>query len=146
MLYLNPAYKKGNRIAGCLVCPRAAERSDYFARKSYKVSFDKLISSIKKSYEGNFVSEDKLNEFIENGGWKARKNGRDIAVKQNYSEFIVDNKCKIDITECRTDWKEWIKTIGVLVTDKNPYKVPFHNQAYEFEVEENERGLTVLID
>lgn len=145
-LYLNPAYKKGNRRAGCLVCPRAAERSDYFARKSYKVSFDKLISSIKKSYEGNFVSEDKLNEFIENGGWKARKNGRDIAVKQNYSEFIVDNKCKIDITECRTDWKEWIKTIGVLVTDKNPYKVLFHNQAYEFEVEENERGLTVLID
>lgn len=28
-LYLNEAYKKGNRRAGCLVCPRAAERNEY---------------------------------------------------------------------------------------------------------------------
>lgn len=34
-LYLSEAYKKGNRRAGCLVCPRAAERNEYIARICY---------------------------------------------------------------------------------------------------------------
>lgn len=53
-LYLNEAYKKGNRRAGCLVCPRAAERNDYMARKCYTIEFDKLIDSVKSMYRKNF--------------------------------------------------------------------------------------------
>ena len=36
-------HTKGNRRAGCLVCPRAAERNDYMARAWYTEEFDALI-------------------------------------------------------------------------------------------------------
>ena len=85
-LCINEAYKKGNRRAGCLVCPRAAERNEYMARVCYPQEVDTLLSSIYKMYEPNFSSEKRLNEFMANGGWKARKNGRDIAVNCNYQD------------------------------------------------------------
>ena len=80
-IYLSEAYKKGNRRAGCLVCPRAAERNDYMARAWYTKEFDSLVNTIKNMYAKSFPSDDSLNEFIANGGWKARKNGRDIDVQ-----------------------------------------------------------------
>lgn len=54
-LYLNKAYTKGNRRAGCLVCPRAAERSDYFAHKCYPKQFEQLIAAIRGGYDGHFL-------------------------------------------------------------------------------------------
>ena len=85
-LYLNKAYKKGNRRAGCLVCPRAAERNEYMARVCYPNEFDSLMNNIREVYAHNFQSEKKLDEFIRNGGWKARKNGRDLPFELNYKE------------------------------------------------------------
>ena len=48
----NEAYKKGNRRAGCLVCPRAAERNDYLARVCYPDEYDALTNYIKKDTIG----------------------------------------------------------------------------------------------
>ena len=59
-LYLNKAYKKGNRRAGCLVCPRAAERNEYMARVCYPNEFDSLMNNIREVYAHNFPSEKKL--------------------------------------------------------------------------------------
>jgi phosphoadenosine phosphosulfate reductase len=69
-LMLNKAYMKGNRRAGCLVCPRAAERSEYFSRVCYPEEFEKFISQIKCQYINSFESSEKLDNFIANGGWK----------------------------------------------------------------------------
>lgn len=44
-LYLNEAYKKGNRRAGCLVCPRAAERNEYMAKVCYPNEFNKFTKT-----------------------------------------------------------------------------------------------------
>lgn len=138
-LYLNEAYKKGNRRAGCLVCPRAAERNDYMARKCYTIEFDKLIDTVKSMYRKNFNTDESLNEFISNGGWKARKNGRDIDIQLNYVENIEKNYESIKVIKANTNWKEWIKTIGVLLNDESPYKVLFRGEQYEFQVfQENE--------
>lgn len=63
-LYLNEAYKKGNRRAGCLVCPRATERNEYMARICYPAEFNKLLNSVYMMYKDNFNSEKKLNEFM----------------------------------------------------------------------------------
>lgn len=46
-LYLNEAYKKGNRRAGCLVCPRAAERNEYMARICYPAQFNALMDKVR---------------------------------------------------------------------------------------------------
>ena len=142
-LCINEAYKKGNRRAGCLVCPRAAERNEYMARVCYPQEVDNLLSSIYKIYAPNFSSEKRLNEFMANGGWKARKNGRDIAVTCNYQDEKKNQIGIIKVDHPKTNWKEWIKTIGVLQNDENPYIINFKGQNYKFEVIETENSLTV---
>ena len=34
----------------------------------------------------------------------------------------------------KTPWKEWIKTIGILLNDTSPYKIMFRNEQYEVQV------------
>ncbi len=142
-LYLNEAYKKGNRRAGCLVCPRAAERNEYMARVCYPEQFNHLLNSITDLYKENFTSEKKLNEFIANGGWKARKNGRDISISINYEEKIVNDFGHISILNPKTDWREWIKTIGILQVSESPYVIKFRGNEYTFDVCENENKIDV---
>ena len=145
-IYLSDAYKKGNRRAGCLVCPRAVERNEYMARSWYPKEFDSLINTIKYMYRKSFSSESVLNEFIANGGWKARKNGRDIDVQLNYSEFFEKEYGIIKVNNAKTSWREWIKTIGILLSDTNPYHIHFRNEIYSFEVIENDNNLEVRYD
>ena len=38
--------------------------------------------------------------------------------------------------EQRTDWREWIKTIGVLQNDKSPYSIKYKSGIYTFSVSE----------
>lgn len=145
-LILNEAYKKGHRRAGCLVCPRAAERNDFMSHVWYPDEFDKFIEVIRKLYSKGFASQFDLNEFIENGGWKARKNGRDISIEIGYFESIVGGQQVLQITNPRTKWKEWIKTIGVLLSDTSPYTILFQNNQYRFEVHETKHGYNVYFD
>ena len=145
-IYLSEAYKKGNRRAGCLVCPRAAERNDYMARTWYTEEFDILIDAIKSMYRKTFPSERQLNEFIANGGWKARKNGRDIDVQLNYIESSSKSNGIIKVSNAKTPWKEWIKTIGILLNDSSPYRILFRNEQYVFDVFEDGSDLEVRYD
>lgn len=142
-LYLNEAYKKGNRRAGCLVCPRAAERNEYMARVCYQENFDKLMSYINDMYKDNFRSEKKLSEFMANGGWKARKNGRDISIDMNYEEKADKQQGYIAIKKPKTDWREWIKTIGVLQTTESPFLINFRGEDYQFDLKESENEIEV---
>ena len=142
-LCLNEAYKKGNRRVGCLICPRAAERNDYMSCIWFPKEVDELVNIIKKQYEKSFSSHQKLHEFIENGGWKARKNGRDISLILNYSESADGGIPTIKVEHPKTDWKIWIKTIGVLLNDSSPYQILFRNKQYTFEVEESSESICV---
>lgn len=145
-LKLNETYKKGNRRAGCLVCPRAAERNEYMAKVCYPQEFNKLMDKISEMYAHNFNSESKLDEFMRNGGWKARKNGRDLSIKIGYSEESDNQFSYISVNSPRTDWKEWIKTIGVLKNESSPYLIEFKGNVYQFEVIENDDNFTVKYD
>lgn len=142
-LYLNETYKKGNRRAGCLVCPRAAERNEYMAKVCYPAEFEKLINSIRNMYAPNFASEKKLEEFMANGGWKARKNGRDLSIKMGYQEKSEGKYCSIIVDNPKTNWREWIKTIGVLQNDVSPFIINFRGDTYQFWVEENADSIEV---
>lgn len=85
-LVFNEAYKKGNRRAGCLICPRAAERNDFMNHYWYQEEAEKLVDIIRCSYHNAFSTTERLEQFINNGGWKARKNGRDLVTNLNYSD------------------------------------------------------------
>lgn len=145
-LYLNEAYKKGNRRAGCLVCPRAAERNDFMARECYPKEFDKFLNLIKDSYKNSISDKEKLDDFIAKGGWKARKNGRDLSLDINYNEKIFKGNVIITVKKPSTDWKTWIKTIGILLDEQSPYNIMFGDKKYTFEVREIKDGYEVSIN
>lgn len=72
------------------------------------------MDKVRDMYSHNFRTEDKLEEFIRNGGWKARKNGRDLPLKIDYKEKSDAHFFQITVDSPKTDWREWIKTIGVI--------------------------------
>jgi phosphoadenosine phosphosulfate reductase len=144
-LPLNEAYKKGNSRAGCLVCPNVSEKNSFFRRTCYKEDYDKFIQIIRVLYLDKMPSEERLNEFMENTGWKARMNGRDLNIKIGCREETKKEWHIIHVTNPRTDWKEWIKTIGVLTNDYSPYKVSYKGNVYEFNLEYTENGYDVCI-
>ena len=145
-LHMNKAYLKGNKRAGCLVCPKASERNDFMNHYCYRKDSDKFIDIIKNNYRNNFKTEELLDKFIDAGGWKARKNGRDISIEINYEEKRTKKNIVFSITNPVNDWKEWIKTIGVLLNDEAPYMILFQNNKYLFGLNQTENGYEVIVD
>ena len=144
-LILNETYKKGNRRAGCLICPRASERNDFMNHYCYPKA-EKFVDFIRKSYSRTFPDSDRLEQFIQNGGWKARKNGRDLDIPMNYQETSEKGRLIIKISFPKTDWKIWIKTIGILITNQSPYRINFQGKTLLFSLEESTEEIQVEID
>lgn len=144
-LVLNEAYKKGNKRAGCLICPRASERNEYMCAVSYPSEFNEYKDIIKKIYRKNFQTDEKLESFINNGGWKARKNGRDIEASLNYHEMLDSKGVSIRVENPRTDWREWIKTIGIMENNSSPYRINFRGQQKSFLLMEQDNVLEIKI-
>lgn len=115
-LILNEAYKKGNSRAGCLVCPLAAGKNMYFKEVSYCVSypsttvFNKIIID---TTEKDLSSNDAVKEYMNIGGWKARRSGKELNfVKRLFEDKIVNGILRIETHQSNSDWNEWFKTIG----------------------------------
>jgi phosphoadenosine phosphosulfate reductase len=143
-LNINNAYKKGNSRAGCLFCPMGGGASDYFRRSAYTQEIDEYVGYIKESY---LTSDPKrVSSYLTNGGWCARKNGRDL--KENKFRCI-ENTAKgfitITVTTPNEDWKEWIKTLGLLTKIGSNYTVRYDGEEIGFQVEETENGYIVFI-
>lgn len=145
-LMLNEAYKKGIHRVGCLVCPRAAGKTDFMLHHCYPDEVDKLVNIIRDSYKDAFTEDAVLSKFIENGGWRARKNGRDLNIRMPYEEKKTENgDLVINVSNVRTDWKEWINTIGLLLNKESPYTIDYKRQLLEFSANEEDGKLSVFI-
>ena len=146
-LVFNETYKKGNRRAGCLICPRAAERNDFMNHYWYEKESENLIDIIRWSYQNAFSSSDRLEQFINNGGWKARKNGRDLITGLYYSdERAKDGSYTIRVQNPNTDWKVWIKTIGLIESaTEDGYIISFRKSRHSLTVHEDGKGYTVYV-
>lgn len=145
-LYLNEAYKKGNNRAGCLVCPNVSGKNAFFRRVCYKDEVDDYIDIISNLYSESITSKSKMIEFLENTGWKARMNGRDISINIGCTELIMGKNHVIKVRNPKTDWKEWAKTIGVLLNDSSPYKILYNNKEFSFQIIDCDDGYDVIID
>ena len=127
-LPINEAYKKGSSRAGCLFCPMAALRSDFFNYTLYRNEVQPYIDIIKSLYANGKGNEKVINSYVENKGWKARKNGRDLTI--GIRDFTEKSKgCKRTICLKRNNdaWKEWFKTIGYLDYSGNKYHLIVNN-------------------
>ena len=131
--YVNEAYKKGNSRAGCLFCPMGGGKGDFVQRSCYQEEVDDYVQIIKSMNSRNAGDPSALDSYVSNGGWNARKNGRDLSIdKIHYSEIVKDGKLHLQVTSPTTDWHEWIKTVG---------KLPF-----DYEVIDNQNGCEVICD
>ncbi|MDE6946318.1 MAG: phosphoadenosine phosphosulfate reductase family protein, partial [Anaeroplasmataceae bacterium] len=145
-LHLNEAYKKGNNRAGCLVCPNVSEKNAYFRRTCYPKEVDEYMNIIADLYKESIPVEEKMKEFLENTGWKARMNGRDVSIDIGCTELMSGNKYILKVRKPKNDWREWIKTIGVLLNESSPYRIDFRQNEYSFEVIELDDGYEVVLD
>ena len=107
-LPINACYKKGNSRAGCLLCPMTSGRADFFRNNAYPHAVGQFVDYIAET-----VTDENIDSYITNGGWVNRRNGRDLKNPvTNYSENISDENFCITVTKPKTDWREWIKTLG----------------------------------
>lgn len=107
-LPINEAYKKGNSRVGCLLCPMTTGRANFFRRAAYSNALEKFLD-----YISDNVVDANIDSYIKNGGWVNRRNGRDLKNPvTNYREEISDDYLLIVVTNPKSDWREWIKTLG----------------------------------
>ena len=112
-IHLNEAYKHGNTRAGCLVCPMSTNRNDYLNNYCYSEYTRPLLEIIRELNASDQGSETRIKSYIENNGWKARKNGRDLVISpKDYDESIIGDQLEITFNNKSNAWFQWIKTIG----------------------------------
>ncbi len=132
-IFVNEAYKKGNSRAGCLFCPMGGGKGDFLQYASYCKEVGKYIDMINSMNARNKGDKKALETYVSSGGWNARKNGRDLSIsEQRYRDEIKDKKAIITVENPRTDWREWIKTVG---------EIPF-----EYEHSEIKNGYQITCD
>ncbi|MCD8005838.1 MAG: phosphoadenosine phosphosulfate reductase family protein [Oscillospiraceae bacterium] len=155
-LPVNDAYKKGNSRAGCLVCPLAALKNMYFKEQSYSkddngykttTTFNDIIL---KTSSKEFNDQNAAKEFMDSGGWKARRSGRELSIAKSYvSETFDKGMLEIKVSQKRTEWKQWIKTIGnVSFLENGGVDICYRNKVYRVNIKEtsNELVATCFIE
>ena len=96
-------------------------RGDYLQYTCYPDEVGGYINMIKSMNGRNKGDEIALASYVSNGGWNARKNGRDLTIgKIHYWETIKNGKIQIEVTDPKSDWREWIKTV-----DELPFQYEF---------------------
>ncbi len=118
-LIINEAYKKGNSRAGCLVCPMATYKNMFFKEACYRTPTEKSYSTtdfneiILETSSKILNTKKQRNEFMEIGGWKARRSGRELSIaSSSCTDSFEKGVFRIKSLRKSSDWKEWIKTIG----------------------------------
>jgi phosphoadenosine phosphosulfate reductase len=145
-LIVNEAYKKGNGRAGCLFCPMSGGVSDFFRRQSYTTEIDSFVDSIKGTHDGDKRKKKDIESYILNGGWNARKNGREIANNAfRCIEKNSDGNLTIEVISPTSDWTEWIKTLGDVHESKGKYTVHFEGELIGFSVKKTKNGYMVTV-
>ena len=121
-LLLNETYKKGNSRAGCLVCPMAAYKNFFFKEQCYggdpesPLSTTRYNNIILNTTSKIFSTQKDVTEFMETSGWKARRSGRELNIaEENCIENTENGILTVTLVKERTDWREWLKTMGDII-------------------------------
>ena len=136
-LPLGESYCKGVPRAGCLVCPNAVGRSDYFRRAAYKSEIDDYLAIIKTtSTKIASFSEKQMQEFINSGHWRTRSTGRELTLGRNLHRYREVEKGTHCITILKNgiyaQWLQWMRTVGDIIrSDESCIEVKFHDKTYE---------------
>lgn len=142
-LHINDGYRHGNTRAGCLVCPMSTNRNDYLNNLCYNDSTQPLLDIIGKMNISDRGKSDRIRSYIENNGWKARKNGHDLAISlKDYDESYISDKLVITFKNRFEVWRQWLKTIGKIIDTDNVdlLKIEHQENTYSLEVKSIQNG------
>ncbi len=137
-LQLNETYKKGNSRAGCLVCPMAAYKNFFFKEQCYggdpesPLSTTRYNNIILNTTSKIFSTQKDVTEFMETSGWKARRSGRELNIaEENCIENTENGILTVTLVKERTDWREWLKTMGDIIDiSDNAIELIFNKKTY----------------
>ena len=152
-LLINDAYKKGNSRVGCLVCPLATSKNMYFKEQAYSFSDEGYRTTttfnniILETTSKELSNPSAVKEFMDIGGWKARRSGKELSFAKSYTnESFEQGVLTIQVSRIETDWKQWIKTIGnVTFLENGNVEVLCRDKLYHIEIAENTNGLTATV-
>lgn len=144
-LVLNAAYKKGNSRAGCLVCPLATSKNMFFKEQAYSknsvgsrstTTFNDIILNTTAK---ELSTPAAVQEFMNIGGWKARRSGKELSFSKELSiENYEKGVLTIRLLQQKTDWKEWIKTVGeVFYLENGDVEISYDKKLYHVNIESN---------
>ena len=72
------------------MCPMSTNRNDYLNNRCYNSSTQPLLDIIHDLNSADKGNEERIKSYIENNGWKARKNGRDLSIApKDYTELFI---------------------------------------------------------
>ena len=135
-LPLGESYYKGVPRAGCLVCPNAVGRSDYFRRIAYQKEIDEYLNIIKKtSTKASSFTESQMQEFINDGHWRTRSTGRELVLGKDLHKYREVEKGTHCITILKNGtyyhWLSWLRTVGDIIRVDGGYiEVRFQDRTY----------------
>lgn len=95
--------------------------------------FNKIIL---ETTSKELLNESAVKEFMNIGGWKARRSGRELKDVFVHSQEIKEkNKLIIELYVEKTDWREWIKTVGEVDNiNPNSFNINFEGENYNVKV------------
>lgn len=145
-LPLGDSYYKGIPRAGCLVCPNAIGKSDYFRRNAYTKEIDEYLNVIRKTSNKTLAfTESQMQAFINDGNWRTRSTGRELNFGKDtyrYREIAKGTHC---ITIYKSGsfqrWFNWLRTIGDIIRNENGIiDIRFWDKTYELAWSVNSDG------
>ena len=142
-LPVNIAYRKGNNRVGCILCPGGTKLREYIASRCYPEMYQRFYQYLKDTYDPKVLYSGDINDLRLGKIWVARKNGNGLLIPCSYEDDHKSDEWIIKVKEFRTDWHEWIKTIGILQNDKSPYQVKFKTGVYSFSVTPDGNGAEI---
>ena len=145
-LLINRAYKKGSSRVGCLVCPLAASKNEFFKYKCYAGDSQMFFNTIRKN---NFQEQDdveKIDAYLDYGGWKARRSGAVFASHpQRYFDNTTNGILTIEVLNASCDWRKWMPTVGEFeFLGEETYSIEFKSKKLLFQVIGNEDEYKVI--
>lgn len=142
-ILINKAYKKGSARVGCISCPMGGGKASFTEHTNYPLETEIFLSRIRSSNARTSITDEK---YITEGGWNARRNGQFLTDNtKNYAETTKNGEITIDITAPKTDWKEWIRTLGNLTENGDNYVISFRGHSYNFTCVPNKNGYSVKL-
>ena len=119
-LIINCAYKKGLARVGCLMCPEASEKYEWYVGKIYPRELKPYGDIIIGTSSKHFSSVTEKNDYIGKRHWQARRSG--IVLKKTITpplEEVDGSTVTFQSPHFKKElFYEWIKTLGMVVKER----------------------------